>query len=64
MNIRSCADFAGPTNVGNLNISAVCVGITQDQVREVMSLEMSSNLELRGGSDETRNQLRISRSDT
>ena len=56
INVKSCVDFEGPTNVGELNVSA-CVGITYEQVKEVMNLEMSSNLELHGGSDETRNQL-------
>ena len=56
INLKSCVDFEGPTNVGQLNVTA-CAGVTHEQVKKVMNLEMSSNLELHGGSDETRNQL-------
>ena len=63
LNIRVCVDLAGPTNVGELNVTA-CSGITQAQVNSVANLETTNYLEIHGGSDTTRNRFITSRSST
>ena len=61
LNVRSCADFEGPTQVGKLDLEA-CAGFTGEEAKESLRLEMSRNLDLLGGTDETRNALRRNRS--
>ena len=61
LNIRACVDFAGPTRVGLLQ-STACSGINKTDENSVAHLETSNYLEIQGGSDETRNRYRTSRS--
>ena len=62
LDIRACFDFEGPTKVGKINTSD-CFGITKEQVDAVKNLEISSVIDIRGGSDATRNQLQSERSE-
>ena len=61
LRIRACVDFAGTTEVGKLNVSA-CSGVTKDEAESVAHLDTSNYLTIYGGSDETRNKFRSSRS--
>ena len=60
LNVRSCADFAGPTEVGKLDLKA-CFGITTETAKQSLHYEMSYNLDILGGTDATRNALRSNR---
>ena len=62
INKRSCVDFAGGIAYNGSEIKA-CVGITEDQVEDAKGLDILSKLEIRGGSEETRNLLLSKRSD-
>ena len=52
LKIKSCLEFGAWL----VNVKA-CAGVTKDQINQIQDLEMRSKLELRGGSDQTRNQL-------
>ena len=59
--VKSCLALAGPTDVGKLNVS-ICSGIDKSEITRVSSMSISDNLVVRGGTDETRNQLILERS--
>lgn len=61
LKIRACVDFAGTVDVEKLNVSA-CSGVTKEEAENVTQLKTSNYLEIRGGSDKTRNKFRSSRS--
>ena len=51
-----CASLAGPTDVGELGLSA-CSGVTKDEINKVAKLKMVSKLVVRGGTIKTRAKL-------
>ena len=61
LKVRSCADFEGLSQFGNLKLNP-CAGVSKEQAEESMDLDMTSNLSLLGGTDKTRNLLRMTRS--
>ena len=60
LTVRSCANFAGLSPVGKLKVNA-CAGVTDKEAEESVRLQMTSYLDILGGTDETRNQLRMER---
>ena len=54
--VRGCLDFAGPTEYGNINVSA-CSSVTTDEINEVRSYEMTKKLVVLGGTAQTRERL-------
>ena len=61
LKVKSCADFGGMTNAGQLTVDA-CAGVTTKDISTSNHYEMSFNLDILGGTDETRNRLRQTRS--
>ena len=54
--VRACVDFLGPTEVGKVNVSA-CSGISETEAQAALSMDTSSRLIIRGGTNETRGKL-------
>lgn len=54
--VKACASLAGPTDVGELGLSA-CSGVTKDEINKVAKLKMVSKLVVRGGTIKTRAKL-------
>ena len=52
--VKSCLSLAGPTEVGELNVS-VCAGIDKSEITKVSTMTMSDWLVVRGGTQATRN---------
>ena len=62
LKIRACLDFEGPTKADAFNTTA-CAGFTQEEAEAVSQLEITSKIDIRGGSEDTRNRLRSDRSE-
>lgn len=58
--VKACASLAGPTEVGELGVSA-CSGVTKDDIKAVSKLKMIDKLVIRGGTAGTRAKLMSSR---
>ena len=58
--VKACANLAGPTNVGKVNVTA-CAGISKKETGFDSNIDTSSRLVVRGGSEETRALLYSSR---
>lgn len=54
--VKACASLAGPTNVGELGLSA-CSSVTKDDIKRVSDLKIMSKLVVRGGKADTRAKL-------
>jgi len=61
LNAKSCLDFAGSAQAGKVNVSA-CTEITSGELINATKMSTSKTLEIRGGTDETRNALMSERS--
>jgi len=57
---KSCVDFTGTTEAGKVNVSA-CSDISSEELNNASHLSTSRTLEVRGGTEETRNALMTSR---
>jgi len=62
LQISTCVEFEGPTNVGQLNVEG-CYGISEDDIQQAESRSVESTLDVLGGSTDTRNSLFAGRSD-